>query len=175
MHTRKSVWVLIGILVVSAWFLGSVTLAGAQTHTMKCRESGQQTKVNFIEVGDVPGHIIAVGEQTGVQSCDDGGVATTLSRWRTDLTKGNGKAYFYWLISYEDGSTIWSKGINNLTPNPDGKTTKWEGTFEYIKGTGRYEGIKGDGTFTGKRLASMPGAGAQYYYENTGTYTLPSK
>ena len=62
-----------------------------------------------------------------------------------------------------------------VTPDPDGKTARWEGTFEYIKGTGRFEGIQGSGTFTGKRLAPLPGAGAQYLVDITGTYTLPSK
>ena len=175
MATKKSMWVLFSMFVISAWVLGSAIQAGAETYTMKCREAGQQTKAHVIEVGDVPGHLLAVGEQTGVQSCDDGSIATTSAKWTVDLTKGSGKAQFYWMILYEDGSTIWSKGINTITPNPDGKTAKWEGTFEYIQGTGRFEGIKGDGTFTGRRLASMPGAGVQYYYENTGTYTLPSK
>ena len=175
MATKKSMWVLFGILMISAWLLGSVTQAGAQTSTMKCREGGQQIKAHVIEVGDVPGHIVAVGEQGGVWSCDDGSIATTSTKWMTDQTKGSGKAQFYEMFTYEDGSTTLSKGINTLTSNPDGKTVKWEGTFEYIKGTGRFEGIKGGGTFTGKRWTPIPGAGAPYYIESTATYTLPSK
>jgi hypothetical protein len=173
--TKKLIWVLFGIIVISAWVLGSAIQAGAQTHTMKCRESGQQTKVDVIEVGDVPGHIVGVGEQAGVQSCDNGSIASTLAKWIIDLTKGSGKSQFYEIVTYEDGSTTWFKGINTITPNPDGKTSRWEGTFEYVKGTGQFEGIKGKGTYAGKRLVSMPGVAAQYYFEGTGTYTVPSK
>jgi hypothetical protein len=177
MVTKRSIhiWILFGILIIAAWLLGSVTQAGAQTYTMKCRETGHQVKVHVIEVGDPPGHIVGVGEQAGVQSCEDGSVATTSSKWMTDLTKGSGKSQSYSLATYEDGSTIWSKGINTVTANPDGKTARWEGTFEYIKGTGRFEGIQGSGSWTGKRLVPTPGAGAQYYLDYTITYTLPSK
>ncbi|MGD0626371.1 MAG: hypothetical protein ABSB32_16830 [Thermodesulfobacteriota bacterium] len=177
MATKRSIhiWILFGILIIAAWLLGSVTQAGAQTYTLKCRETGHMPKVHVIEVGDVSGHILGVGEMAGVQSCDDGSVATNSSKWMTDLTKGSGKSQSYGLATYEDGSTTWSKGINTVTANPDGKTARWEGTFEYIKGTGRFEGIQGSGSWTGKRLLPMPGAGAQYYLDYTITYTLPSK
>jgi len=175
MATRKSIWILIGMIVIMAWLLGSLTQAGAQTYTMKCRETGHFPKVNTIEVGDVPGHIVGVGEQAGVVSCDDGSIATTSIKWMIDLTKGTGRGQYYELATYEDGSTIWYKGRNNITPDPDGKTGRWEVTFEFIKGTGRFEGIQGSGTATGKRLAPVPGAGAQYCTDFIATYTLPSK
>ena len=42
MTTKKSIyiWILFGILIIAAWLLGSVTQAGAQTYTMKCRQTG---------------------------------------------------------------------------------------------------------------------------------------
>jgi hypothetical protein len=163
-----------GILIIAAWLIGSVTQAGAQTYTVKYREPGHFPKVHIIEVGDVPGHILLVGESAGVQPCDDGSVATISGKFTTDLTQGSGKSQSYEVATYEDGSTIWTKIQNTITPNPDGKTSRWEGTFEYIKGTGQFEGIKGGATFTGKRLAPVPGAGAQYYSDSTSTYTLPS-
>ncbi len=175
MATRKSIWILIGMVVIMAWLLGSITQAGAQTYTMKCRETGYQPKVHVIEVGDVPGHTLGVGEQAGVLSCDDGSVATISDKFMGELTKGSGKAQSYWLATFEDGSTYWTKWQNTVTADPGGKTSSWEVTFEYIKGTGRFEGIKGSGTATGKRLTPQPGAGAQYYVDIIGTYTLPSR
>ena len=175
MARKKSIWILIGMVVIMAWLLGSVTQAGAQTYTVKCRETGHLPKVHAIEVGDVPGHIIAVGEMAGVLSCDDGSVSTTSTKGMSDLTKGIGRSQGYWVATYEDGSTKWYKFQNTITLDPDGKTGRWEGMFEYIRGTGRFEGIQGSGTFTGKRLAPTPGAGAQYYSDITSTYTLPSK
>ncbi len=177
MATQKSIyiWILFGILIIRAWLLGSVTLARAQTYTLKCRTTGYALKANVIEVGDVHGHIVGVGEMAGVQSCDDGSVATTSGKWRTDLAKGNGKSHFYVLVTYEDGSTTCYKGINTVTANPDGKTARWEEEFEYIKGTGRFEGIQGSGSAIGKRLAPVVGAGVQFLEDITITYTLPSK
>ena len=175
MATRKSIWILFGILIIAAWVLGSIAQAGAQTYTVKCRLTGHFPKVNTIEVGDVPGHIVAVGETAGVCSCDDGSIATSSAKWMSDMTKGNGKSISYGVLTFEDGSTLWTKEENTVTASPDGKTGRWEATFEYIKGTGRFEGVQGSGSYTGKRLASMPGVGAQFYVDYTATYTLPSK
>jgi hypothetical protein len=91
------------------------------------------------------------------------------------MTKGRGISQSYSQATYEDGSATWNKAKTTITPDSGGKTTSWEGTFEYIKGTGRFEGIKGGGPYTGRRLAPAPGAGAQYYLDYTTTYTLPSK
>ncbi len=176
MVPRKSIYIsILSILIIAAWLLGSVTQAGAQTYTMKCRENGHFPKMQIIEVGDVPGHILFAGERVGVSSCDDGSVATTSGKSTGDTTKGSGRSQGYSLNTYEDGSTLWYKTQVTVTANPDGKTGRWEGTFEYIKGTGRFEGIQGVGTWTGKRLAPTPGIGAQYYIDSTGTYTLRSK
>jgi hypothetical protein len=177
MGTRKSVyiWILFGILIIAAWLLGSVTQAGAQTYTMKCRVTMHLVTAHQIEVGDVPGHMLGVGDVAGVLSCDDGSIATTSMKAVSDYTRGSGKAYNYQLNTYEDGSTTWAKSQYTSTTDPGGKTGRMEGTFEYLKGTGRFEGIQGSGTFTGKRLAPVPGVGAQYYVDVTATYSLPSK
>jgi len=175
MAAKKSIWILIGILIIAAWLLGSVMQAGAQTYTMKCRESGHFPKMHIIEVGDVAGHILGVSEAAGVRSCDDGSVATNSHKIAFELTKGSGISHGYFLHTFEDGSTLWEKYQNTITPSPDGKTGRYEATFEYMRGTGRFEGIQGGGTFTGKRLAPTPGAAAQYLIDITGTYTLPSK
>ena len=174
MATKKSIYIWI-ILIIAAWLLGSVTQAGAQSYTMKCRETGHYPKVHLIEVGDVPGHILLIAEVAGVLSCDDGSVATTLHKGMSDFTKGSGKSQLYGVDTYEDGSSTWIKIHLTATADPDGKTTRLEGTFDYIKGTGRFEGIQGGGTFTGKRLAPAPGVAAQYCNDSTATYTLPSK
>ena len=177
MATEKftNIWIFLGILVIAALLQGFATSAGAQTYTVKCRESGHSPKTQIIEVGDVPGHIVLVSELAGVLSCDDGSVATTSIKGMSDMTKGSGKGHGYTLFTFEDGSAFWLRYQITITPNPDGKTSKWEGTSEIIKGTGRFEGSQEGDTFTGKRLAPAPGAGMQYYVDYTLTYTLPSK
>jgi hypothetical protein len=151
------------------------TMLTKQTYTMKCRETGHTAKVNVIEVDDVPGHIIGVGEFPGMWSCDDGSVATTSTKDMFDYIKGSGKIHGYNVATFEDGSTLCIRYQGTATPEANGKTSRWEATCEFSKGTGRFEGIQGGGSFTGKRLASTPGAGAQYYVDYDLTYTLPSK
>jgi hypothetical protein len=177
MARRKSIniWVIISILTIAAWLLGFVTSAGAQTYTMKCRVTMHLVTAHPIEVGDVPGHLLGVGDVAGVLSCDDGSIATASMKAVSDYIKGSGKAYNYALYTYEDGSTTWAKSQYTSTTDPGGKTGSMEGTFEYLKGTGRFEGIQGGGTFTGKRLAPAPGVGAQFYVDLSSTYTVPSK
>ena len=146
-----------------------------RTRTMKCRETGYTANVNAIEVDDVPGHIIGVGEFPGVLTCDDGSVATTSTKDMFDYIKGSGKIHGYNGATFEDGSTLCIRYQGTATPEANGKTSRWEATCEFNKGTGRFEGIQGVGSFTGQRLASTPGAGAQYYVDYDLTYTLPSK
>jgi hypothetical protein len=90
MAPKKSIWILIGTAVIMAWLFGSITQAGAQTYTVKCQESGHFPQVHRIEVGDVPGHLLVVGDMAGVRSCDDGSVATISYKFTTDMTKGVG-------------------------------------------------------------------------------------
>jgi hypothetical protein len=174
MAAKKFIWILIGMVVIMAWILGSVTQAGAQSFTVKARQIQHSTKAHIIEVGDVPGHILAAYEAAGLWFSEDGDVATLLSRGMIDYTQGSGTAQGYNLLTYEDGSTTWTKWRGTATGAPDGKTSI-EGTWEFIKGTGRFEGIQGAGTFTARRLAPVRGAGDQNYSDITGTYTLPSK
>jgi hypothetical protein len=130
--------------------------------------------VHVIEAGDVPGHIVGVGENAGVQSCDDGSIRTTSHKYTTDITKGSGISQGYTLMTFEDGSTLREKYQVTIIPDPEGKTSRWEATGEFTKGTGQFEGIQGGRTFTGKRLG-QPGAATQYYTDSIYTYTLPSK
>jgi len=58
MATRKSIWIMIGILITVAWPLGSATQADAQTYTVKYRTTGHYPQLHRIEVGDVPGHVL---------------------------------------------------------------------------------------------------------------------
>jgi hypothetical protein len=91
-----------------------------------------------------------------------------------DYIKGTGKFHGYNVATFEDGSTLCIRYEGTATPEADGRTSRWEATCDLTKGTGRFEGIQGGGSFAGKRLASTPGAGAQYYVDYDLTYTLPS-
>jgi ABC-type microcin C transport system permease subunit YejE len=56
MAIKKVIWVLFGILVISAWVLGSVTQVGAET--MNFRVYHYVVKSEKALVGDVEGHML---------------------------------------------------------------------------------------------------------------------
>ena len=159
----------IAVLVV----FGALPLAGAET--AKGRSVYHFSKIERIEVGDVPGHMIGVAEHRGLMSHDTGEVATHIGRLTFDYTNGNGPFQGYNLITFEDGSTKIFKAQGKTTAQASGVST-FEATYTYIKGTGQFEGIQGTGSFTGKRIAPLtPGASAECYFDFTETYSLPAR
>jgi hypothetical protein len=79
------------------------------------------------------------------------------------------------VATFEDRSTLCTRYQGTATPEAKRNTSRWETTCEFIKGAGRFEGVQRGGSFTGRRLASTPGAAAQYYIGYDLIYTLPSK
>jgi hypothetical protein len=150
----------------------AVPLAGAET--LKWRQTAYVTKVNAIEVGDVPGHMVGVSELAGLAFFESGEVATSLTRAMWDYVKLSGPSQGYTLFTFEDGSTIVEKFQGTQTADPGGKTTSlWGGTFSFVQGSGRFAGIQGSGSYTGKRIGGPPAAGIQGYTDCIATYTLP--
>jgi hypothetical protein len=147
--------------------------AGAET--LKWRQTLYVTKVERIEVGDVPGHMVGVSEIAGLAFFESGEVATCVWRAMWDYTKLSGPGQGYELVTFEDESTFVYKYQGTQTAVPGGKTSLWQGTFSFVQGTGRFEGIQGTGSYTGKRIGGPPAAGIQGYNDCTATYTLPSR
>jgi len=175
MVTRKSIWVLFGILVISAWIFGSAILAEAET--MNYKSYVWMNKYETVPVDDVEGHIVSLAQRGGFYVLENGEIATIKRVSLNDLVKGSGSATFYEAINFADGSTIMLKGQSVLSGTTVGTTTSSQRmTIEIIKGTGRFEGIKGTASSTAKFLPAEKGeAGSKQYGEGTITYTLPSK
>jgi hypothetical protein len=162
MTTNKSMWILFGILVISAWVLGSTV--PAQAADLKCKLISMGTKVETNKIDDQEGHIIGIFERKGLMVHENGEVANELNRGVFDSLKGVTKFQGYCLQTFKDGSTMMMK---HQGTNDKGKIV--EASFEFIKGTGRFEGIKGRGTYTGQNYESFN------YLQFTGTYILPQK
>jgi hypothetical protein len=170
MATKKSMWVLLGILVISAWVLGSVILAGAETLNYKFYT--WVNKSESLPVGDVEEHSVALVDRRAFWVLESGEVATSKSASTTDYIRGSGPFMQYVTITFADGSTIIIR--TQGTMGAGGGSGSW--TSEIIKGTGRFEGIKGTQSAKAKYLPLEKGeAGRKGYGEGTITYTLPSK
>jgi hypothetical protein len=116
-----------------------------------------------MEVGDVPGHLLGVAQQTGLVFYSTGGIARKTATFTFDLMKGKGTFSAYSVITDQDGSTLFSKEAGIATPVDDGKKFVIESTFYCIGGTGRYEGFKGTGSVKGERIGELKTGGDAYY------------
>ncbi len=173
MATKKSMFVLFGILSISVWILGPAIQAGAETLNYKAYT--YVTKGERVPIGDVEEH--TMGFQTRKAFCvfENGEVATQSMVLANDLIKGSGSSLMYSTLTFADGSTIMMKVQVTIERTVAGSSAA-KMTREIIKGTGRFEGIKGTGTTNIKYLPiEKDEAGAKGYGEGTITYTLPSK
>jgi hypothetical protein len=174
MVTKKSMWVLFGILVISTWVLGSAIQAGAETLNYKFYTWA--IKGENVPVGDVEGHTVGFLIRGSFYVFENGEVATSNSVSTRELIKGAGPFMQYVTINFADGSTIIIKSQGTTGTPVAGSYTAAGWTSEIIKGTGRFTGIKGTQSAKGKYLPVEKGeAGPKGYGEGTITYTLPSK
>ncbi len=170
MATKKSLRVLVGICVISAWVLGSAMPAGAETLNYKFYT--YVIKQEMVPVADVEGHTVGFYMRGAFYVFDNGEVATINHVATSDLINGAGPLMQYVTINFPDRSTITIKSQGTI--GAAGASGGW--TSEIIKGTGRFEGIKGTQSAKAKYLPVEPGeAGPKGYGEGTLTYTLPSK
>jgi hypothetical protein len=168
MATQKSLRVHVGIVVISAWMLGSALPGGAEELHYKFYT--WMIKSESVPVADVEGHTVALGSRGAFYVFDTGDVATMKHVYTADLIKGAGPFMQYVTITFPDGATITWKSQGTVGAGAGG----W--TSEILKGTGRFEGIKGTQSGSAKYLPIEPGeAGPKGYGAGTITYTLPPK
>jgi len=173
MATKKSVWVLLGILVISAWVLGSAIQAGAET--LKGRIALTVTKNETISVNDEEGHVLGLQIMEGLVFFENGEVPKVRHHAVWDFEPGKGtQAIGYTIFTFEDGSTVVIK-FHRLVALGESGTRSATATSEFIKGTGRFQGIKGTSSSTGKNFLPSKGEAARAFNDATWTYTLPTK
>jgi hypothetical protein len=174
MATKKSMWILLGILVISAWVLSSAIQAGAETMNFKFYT--WVIKGETFPVGDVEGHSVWYLQRGAFRVYENGEVATATAVVTGDFIKGSGPFMQYVTLTYGDGSTIIIKSQGTAGVPAAGAPTAGGWKSEIIKGTGRFEGIKGTDSAKAKYLPVEKGeAGPKGYGEGTLTFTLPSK
>jgi len=142
MVTKKSARVLFGILVISAWILGSAIQVGAETMNYKLYT--WVVKVERAMVGDMEGHNLNLTIRRAFCVFENGETGTSISVITGDSTKTSGALLVYTTITFPDSSTIVVKlqGMIGGGATVGGYTSS-KLTGEIIKGTGRFEGIKG--------------------------------
>jgi hypothetical protein len=161
-QTLMSRWITI-IVTIFFVVIVSVTTTQAADEKITGRVVAHYTKMETMEVGDVPGHVLGIAQQSGLMFYSTGEVAKKSATFHFDLMKGKGTFVDYSLYTDKDGSTRFIKAVGTAGPVDDGKKFVIEGTFECIGGTGRYEGFKGTGTFKGERIGEIKTGGDAFY------------
>ncbi len=173
MATRKAMWILFSTLLISAWVLGCVVQAGAET--LKGRTATVVTKDENIPVGDQEGHFLGLQTTEGLAFFENGEIAKMRIQLIYDSIRGKGgQAISYAIYTFEDKSTVVVRTQRLFVRDQSGNLSA-KVTSELIKGTGRFEGIKGTGSATGKNFVPSKGEALRINHDFTWTYTLPTK
>jgi len=122
-------WVLFFAMLLSVMVL-LVPMTQAADGTMTGRFSLHMIKAETIEVGDVPGHVLGIAQQTGVVFYSTGEVARKTNTDTFDYVKGKGTFVDYSYYTHQDGSILFTKGGGTTIPLDGGKGTALEGIFE---------------------------------------------
>ena len=113
MTTKKSIWILLGILMTSVWIFGSAIQAGAET--MNFKAYSYVVKSEAISIGDVEDHILGLETRRGFSLFENGEVGTGILFVMGDYIKGLGSNTSYGTITFSDGSTIMTKRQMTIT------------------------------------------------------------
>lgn len=138
-------------LAISVVFIFAIPTIATAGDKIKSHGTSVSTKYEMMEVPDVDGHVIMIGEQKQV--------------WFNEITgeKFSGTAYNIMEGNIKTGAGWWVKGYGVSTyPNGDksfrsveGKPVgkgHWKGTWKITGGTGKFEGATGGGTWDSKEL-----------------------
>ena len=127
---------------------------GAAAGSGKTLQVQTQSK---IDVGDVPGHELAqaVGDEELKTPDTIGGVAFDGSKVRmfqqSDLVNGSGLVRGYAVWEAASGQKLFLIFGYSIPPSTGNKEfTSFEGTFEWIGGTGSLQKVRGKGTLEGE-------------------------
>jgi hypothetical protein len=146
----------------------------AGSETVKFRIFTYTTRMESMPIGffDAPTNILC--ERMGFINYENGDVARFISRatGKNNIQEGTREGYA--LITYSDNSTSVFEWKLHFTTSVITQLKTFDGSGEFIKGTGRYAGIKGEVSLVGHEvipLTGEPKGGA--YFDVIATYTVP--
>lgn len=157
--------------MVIAFLLALAPQAVAQTLNGRAVVHVRSEDVKVLDVGDVPGHTLALVRFRGLAFLDNGEVAEVTGTETLDRSEGSGTYQGYEVLTFEDGSTVVSQFEGRNRPGENEGQVQFEGTFRYVHGTGRFAGIEGSGRHEGVNHVK---SGAGGYYDFEGTYSVDS-
>jgi hypothetical protein len=160
------------LMIVGAVLLTQIMSAEAQTG--KFTGSGKVIALlaeTRMQPGDKQGHELTMARRLDTITYSDPvlgtGQATVVAL--SDYVAGSGLHRGYFAIKHPNGDSTFTsyEGATKATPRAGGPPdVMFEGTWQYLGGTGKFDGISGGGTYKGG--VTPAGVG----YELEGRYTL---
>src|SRR5512137_1829007 len=98
MATKKSMFVILSILVISVWILVSANQTKAETLNYKVYS--YSTKQETIPVGDVEEHNVIFDLRRGINVFENGEVATSYTIVKNDQVKGVASIMMYITLTF---------------------------------------------------------------------------
>ena len=156
--TKASITALLVVAVGSMSLLSEAAEKRDQSYVKSNFRTASKTTVT---IGDMPNHELS--QEMSVAdikySNPDFKIKDEWTYIHSDTIDGNGKQSGYYFDTHEDGSTDYGsfQGTVKTTTQGDGSwEATWEGTYQYLGGSGKYKNIKGSGKYKGKASSKEP-------------------
>ena len=146
------------VLLASSWVLP----VRASQHEVRGKLVEHTTRDERVSFGEDPSFRVGFHENKGLMFFENGEVAAAVTIHTFEGRSIDAKSAHagYRRFTFEDGSTqvIRFEGTGGLKSDED--KFVYQGTYEYIHGSGRFVGIQGGGSYSGKSYESVEqGAG----------------
>ena len=151
-----------GVLLLIALSL-NFTVEAAEKKEQTCSKRNIRTLYKTVlTIGDVPNHELT--QEANISelqvSNPDFKVKEEWVYSQSDTIDGSGTHTGYFYDTHEDGSTDYGafRGKIKVVSKSDGAwDATWEGTYEYVGGSGKFKNLKGSGKYKGKASSKEPG------------------
>lgn len=145
------------ICLVGALILAAVASAAERRGAAGTGRTMNATVLARLSVEDIPGHELVQSVGIDELSTPDAieGVSFEAAQVRThtqaDLVRGSGLVRGYGVWQAKSGEKLFMAFGYGVPPLPDDKSAApFEGTFEWLGGTGRLKYVRGKGTLAGE-------------------------
>ncbi len=131
------------------------------------------TKQEALPVAEANGHLLLLGELRGSNKNTDNkdfmDGAEVTNREIAQLFQGNGPQSGYYTLSKDGNTTValWKGEVTTVMAADGTPQTSFNGTWDYVAGTGKYDGIKGKGEYHGHFTSKT-----SYAVDWSGEYSL---
>lgn len=162
-HVKLPKVLITALLLIMATSFSLIADAAEKREQSYVKNNFRTLYKTVLPVGDVPNHEIVIEANTGDMKFSPNSEFKIKDEWvyiHSDLIDGSGTQTGYYYDTHEDGSHTYGifKGTIKTSSKADGSWEAiWEGTYQYLGGSGKFKNLKGSGKAKGKASSQDPG------------------